>query len=285
MSKHLCNRRSNVIVSDVPKLPSIDLMEYGEIAVNYASGYETLSIKNSDNQIIRFSSDNYFLKQNELLKNIYSLSYESDGIVTAKNIVSNELENLPSGHTFVKGYTLVSSVTTATYLKVNKAVLFDNGYTSHKAASSIQKLSFDDADATNMTSLDYYFSYMTALTTLDLSSFKTYNVLSMKETFENTSAMTSLNISSFDFSNVTEAEYMLINCASLTDLQFGKNLKVNIDMRWSPLTHASALSVIDGLATLSATNQGIVFSTTTYSTLTTAEIKVATDKGWTVASA
>ena len=57
-NKHLQHLKSNVVTEGKPKLPTSDALMLGEIAVNYAKGYETLSIKNSDNEITTFSSDN-----------------------------------------------------------------------------------------------------------------------------------------------------------------------------------------------------------------------------------
>lgn len=47
--KHI---NSNQLVNGAPKLPTADQIEYGEIAINYAKGHETISIKNSQNEII-----------------------------------------------------------------------------------------------------------------------------------------------------------------------------------------------------------------------------------------
>lgn len=55
--EHLIHKRSSQIVDNQPKLPTSEQIEYGEIAVNYAKGHETLSIKNSDNEIKTFSCD------------------------------------------------------------------------------------------------------------------------------------------------------------------------------------------------------------------------------------
>ena len=51
------HKRSNQLVEDAPKLPTSEQLEYGEIAINYASGKETISIKNANNEIATFSSD------------------------------------------------------------------------------------------------------------------------------------------------------------------------------------------------------------------------------------
>ena len=59
MANQILLKRSNVVdASGNPKLPEASAMSYGEIAVNYASGAETLSIKNSNDEIVTFSSDN-----------------------------------------------------------------------------------------------------------------------------------------------------------------------------------------------------------------------------------
>lgn len=55
-NKHLIHVRSNQTLEDgSPKLPSVDRIEYGEIAINYNAGKETISFKNSNNQIVAFS--------------------------------------------------------------------------------------------------------------------------------------------------------------------------------------------------------------------------------------
>lgn len=61
MSQKIINKKSSVITEDgKPKLPSSDAIDYGEIAINYADGVETLSIKNSENEIVEFKSKEYY---------------------------------------------------------------------------------------------------------------------------------------------------------------------------------------------------------------------------------
>lgn len=57
MGKNVLHKRSVVVENGQPKLPTSAQTEYGEIAINYAAGYETLSIRNSANEIVPFSSD------------------------------------------------------------------------------------------------------------------------------------------------------------------------------------------------------------------------------------
>lgn len=58
MSQYLKHKRSSVVINGAPKLPSASALSIGEIAINFAEGYETLSIKNNNNGIASFSSDN-----------------------------------------------------------------------------------------------------------------------------------------------------------------------------------------------------------------------------------
>ncbi|MBP5722794.1 MAG: hypothetical protein J6X18_04380 [Bacteroidales bacterium] len=51
------HKKSNVMIEGSPKLPAAASLEYGELAINYANGGETLSIKNSNDEIVTFSSD------------------------------------------------------------------------------------------------------------------------------------------------------------------------------------------------------------------------------------
>ena len=57
MSQKVLNKRSSSLVNGEAKLPTISQIDYGEIAVNFADGHETLSIKNNNNKIATFSSD------------------------------------------------------------------------------------------------------------------------------------------------------------------------------------------------------------------------------------
>lgn len=56
------HKRSSQVVNGFPKLPEAEDMLPGELAINYAKDNETISIKNSDNEIAAFSSDNVINK-------------------------------------------------------------------------------------------------------------------------------------------------------------------------------------------------------------------------------
>lgn len=60
---HVKHVKSNVVQENGPKLPSPGQIDYGEIAINYAMGNETISLKNSSNMITTFKPNtNVFIK-------------------------------------------------------------------------------------------------------------------------------------------------------------------------------------------------------------------------------
>lgn len=65
----ILHKRSSINDDGIAKLPTKDQLEYGEIAINYTKGDETISLKNSSDEIIEFKSKNYVDNKFENLKN------------------------------------------------------------------------------------------------------------------------------------------------------------------------------------------------------------------------
>ena len=61
--EHLQHIKSNVVIEGKPKLPTAEVLVDGELAVNYAEGYETISLRNSNSGITTFSSDDYYTEK------------------------------------------------------------------------------------------------------------------------------------------------------------------------------------------------------------------------------
>ena len=57
---HIQHLRSTVVENNKAKLPSPNALADGEIAINYADGYEALAIKNSSGEVVQFSSDDAY---------------------------------------------------------------------------------------------------------------------------------------------------------------------------------------------------------------------------------
>lgn len=58
-NKHILHAKSNVVENGQPSSPSANRIEYGELAVNYSEGKETIFLKNDNNEIVSFSNDTY----------------------------------------------------------------------------------------------------------------------------------------------------------------------------------------------------------------------------------
>ena len=169
-------------------------------------------------------------------------------------------------------------------LKLTSTEAFFNGLS---ALASLDLSNFDTSQVTNMSLM---FFNCSSLTNLDLSNFGTSQVTNMSFMFFNCSSLTNLDLSSFDTSQVTGMYEMFDGCSSLTSLTLGVNWASNnsiysFDLSSCPLTKESVLDVLNKLADRTATtNKPILkLKSTVKALLSEDEIKIATDKGWTVA--
>lgn len=136
----------------------------------------------------------------------------------------------------------------------------------------------------NVADMRKMFSYCLGLTSLDLSNFDTSKVTDMSSMFYNCLGLTSLDVSGWNTSSVTNMNNMFSYCSKLTTITGPiTGISTSIDLKNSPLTHDSAMVLMNGLNTVTETKT-ITFKSTTYETLTEVEIAAATAKGWTVAS-
>lgn len=51
------HKKSNQLSNGGPKLPTSGQLDYGEIAINYSKGSETISIKNDEDEIVTFQNE------------------------------------------------------------------------------------------------------------------------------------------------------------------------------------------------------------------------------------
>ena len=129
-------------------------------------------------------------------------------------------------------------------------------------------------DTQNVTDMYGMFYNCTSLTSVP--EFNTQNVTNMFGPFFNCTCLTTIPL--FDTQNVKDTTQMFYNCTSLKNVGGFIGLKVDIRFPNSPLTHDSALNVIDNLATSSG--HTVTFKKTTFDTLTPEDIAKATSKGW-----
>ena len=84
------NIRSAVVVDGQPKLPTSSQLSEGEIAVNYAKGYETLSFKNNSNEIVSLS-----------VKTVNDVTVNGNSVVSGKTAgITMKGETIPVADTY-----------------------------------------------------------------------------------------------------------------------------------------------------------------------------------------
>ena len=127
IKRHFTHIKSKEVNGGAAKLPQAENLFFGEIAVNYAKGYETLAIKNNEEEIITFSSDNVIAKS-------YSSATQISEALSAHTQPSNTITSL-------SGYSIASSVTSIT--------------TADTLNSAIGKLEKGVDDAISMVDITY----------------------------------------------------------------------------------------------------------------------------------
>ena len=151
--------------------------------------------------------------------------------------------------------------------------------------NKLTSLDVSNFDTSSVTDMVHMFQGCSGLTSLDLSNFNTSSVTDMRDMFAYCYELTSLNLSGWNLSKATDMSTMFWSCYKLTTITGPiTGISVNIDLGGSPLTHDSAMVLMNGLNTVTGTRT-ITFKSSTYETLTEAEIAAATAKGWTVQSA
>ena len=105
-------KRSSVVTNGAPKLPTVEQLNAGELAINFAQGHETLSTKNSNNEIATFSSDSVldrkYIASGAVVGAIASLSavvVDNEYVIAqAFNDQDGRIETLENAG-FITGYT------------------------------------------------------------------------------------------------------------------------------------------------------------------------------------
>jgi hypothetical protein len=127
--EHIQHIKSNVVENGIPKLPNPSALTEGEIAINYAEGYETISIKNSSGNISTFVSvwDRGTGANSAVLKG-------GNNIASGANSVAEGSGTTASGN-YSHAEGLESSATSTVSHAEGKQTIA-SGYSSHAEGSS-----------------------------------------------------------------------------------------------------------------------------------------------------
>lgn len=142
-------------------------------------------------------------------------------------------------------------------------------------------------DTPRLITIGNFLSFCDSITDIDVSSLNLSNVSMISSGFvDNCNNLVSIHFGdSFDLSHLATfiQSWFIRNCPKLTTVTGSMIIGGNINVS-APLTNESAMVFINGLMNTTK-NCTITFSSTTYNSLTTDQIAIATGKGWTVASA
>ena len=128
MANKIIHKHSSSLVNGKAKLPDESKIEYGELAINYANGHETISLKNNSDNIVEFVSKKYIDSQDTTLSaqiNAVSLKADSsDKYNTSLDdefTVPNTVGGITGGTTVeqLKGKTITSIIDDLLFPTIN----------------------------------------------------------------------------------------------------------------------------------------------------------------------
>ena len=183
--------------------------------------------------------------------------------------------------TSVTGYAEFYMCTKLVKANVSGAKL--KGYCFRGCSSMIE---VNVTDCTFIESIDGLFNRCRALTNEGLIGFETVklnNVKIMSSVFIECDSLETIDLSNWDVGNVTNLNNLVRDCRKLANFIPPKNINVSISnfTNCTLLPVEQLVSIINNLATVSTT-QTLTLGSTNLAKLTTEQIQIATDKGWTV---
>lgn len=137
----------------------------------------------------------------------------------------------------------------------NKAVTFNENCYGMFLNPRLTRISFDNIDTSNVTSMNAMFDGCSSLTSLDLSGFDTSKVTDMTWMFAECPNLTSLDVSGFDTSNVTEMPEMFAKCENLKELNLSSFNTKNVTNMGDMFYKCTNLTSLD-LSSLDTTKVG-----------------------------
>ena len=185
---HLQHVKSSVVESGKPKLPTAGVLAEGEIAVNYADGYETLSIKSSSGNIKTFSSDEYYTEQ----KLGSGFTSENSARTVTDVIEENELVISSALNDLNDSVIGLSASTDASISGINEVKLDVSAFTEHTAST----VHMSETEKTNLDSLETNIETISGVTQADVTSWNGKADANHTQASSTITSMTSYSVAS-----------------------------------------------------------------------------------------
>ena len=226
--EHVSHIKSKLKTNGLPQLPTADKLVDGEIAINYAEGVETISIKNESGSIVTFSSDNYYTE-----KKLGSGFTNNDATVTEaiddlEYMVVNKEEAIAAALNDLNGRKLDASAYTPTDLsnyytkgetsgkteisnalgeKVNTAT-----YTGHTADTSLH---FSGNEKRNLDALATNIESISGITSNDIANWNAAAGADMSKYYKKTETSGSTELTTA-FSNKADSSALTTHTSDTT---------------------------------------------------------------------
>ena len=263
------NMTLDAIAGNIASIPSnnakFDFASSGsKSSENLLSYLTTVDLSN-------FDTSNY-TNMNDMFKDCISL--------TSLDVSNLDTSNVAYTNSMFENCSSLTSLDLSNW----KTSKFYNMYCMFSGCSSLTSLDLSNFDTSNVGVMYGVFYDCSSLTSLDLSNWKTSEVITMGIMFADCSSLTSLDVSNFDTNTVEDMKGIFIDCLNLSNLTLGTDWASHsnidsFDLSSCPLTHESAVDVINKLSTRN-NSPVITFSNKVY--LYQSEIDIATNKGWSV---
>jgi hypothetical protein len=116
-----------------------------------------------------------------------------------------------------------------------------------------------------------------------LNTWDVTKLVSLNGAFNSCSSLSIIDFSECDFGNITDLTNFVYGCSVLSDFKSPKNIRVSLSnfTNSTSLTSDHLMDIINNLSTVSTT-QTLTIGTANLAKLTAEQIKIATDKNWTV---
>ena len=162
-----------------------------------------------------------------------------------------------------------------------------------RACSSLISLNVSGWNTSNVTNMEKMIFGLDNITSLDVSKWDVSKVTNMDYMFSSCNSLESLDLSRWDVSKVTRAENILGYSGRLKTIIAGhesepnvtalNGLKLSVNLAFGGnLNHESAYALFRGVAKVTTT-QTITLPKVMEGKLDADKVKIATDKGWTIA--
>ena len=163
-----------------------------------------------------------------------------DGVLTISGEITHTTESYSDWPWFLQRTNITSVKFSDAFFAVgsNACSMFYN-------CTNLTSFDLSSFDTSNVISMNNMFGSCTNLISLDLSGFNTSNVTSMNGMFYNCSSLTSLDLSSFNTSNVTSMGSMFGNCRKLASLDLLNFNTSNVNYMGYMFEYCSDLTSLD----------------------------------------